>query len=118
MSAKEEYGAGPYTVAWLVVMVLTLLMFVFAKWVVKDLAALVVGLGLGAVNALLVVLVLMNLARQRVSSQLVLVLAGTLIGILIALAMLDVATRHVFPPRPVVPQSGTWRPPPVAPESK
>ncbi len=116
MSAKEEYGARAYTVAWLLILLLTFLAFVFTKWVLSGTAALVVALSLAAINALLLVLVLMNLARQRVSAQVVLLLPATLLGILIVLVMLDVATRHVFPPRPVVPESSTRRPPPMSPK--
>jgi hypothetical protein len=50
----------------------------------------------------------MHLAEEHASSRFALVVAVSLMAILIALTLVDVGTRHTFPPKSEVPPSASF----------
>src|SRR5262245_44982745 len=98
--AKKHSSAGRYVVVWIVLIALTLTSFLFSLAHLGE-ADFVIALVIAGVKSTLVLLFFMHLLEARASNAFVPVMAVSMVGMLLALMVSDVITRHTFPPAPL-----------------
>jgi cytochrome c oxidase subunit IV len=98
--AKKHSSAGRYVVVWIVLIALTLTSFLLSLAHLGE-ADFLIALVIAVVKSTLVLLFFMHLVEARASNVFVPVLAASMVGMLLALMVSDVLTRHTFPPAPL-----------------
>jgi cytochrome c oxidase subunit 4 len=87
-----------YVITWVALIVLATLSLLLS-FIHFEPGDLIVSLVIAAAKAFLVLWFFMHLAEERFSSRVAIMVALGLMGVLIALVVTDVATRHTFPAR-------------------
>src|ERR1700759_1441169 len=94
----EPVSLRTYVVTYAALLVLATLSWWSAGW--SGSFALGIALAIGALKALLVLGLFMHLLEERFSRRLVMAIAAILVGVWIALTVIDPRTRGPSPPAP------------------
>ena len=89
-----------YVIVWIALMVLALLSF-FISNIHMGVLDIVFAMGIAVAKTLLVVLIFMELIEHRFINTLIVLVSTGFVALLLSLMIVDVFTRHTFPPAPV-----------------